>query len=428
MKLNRILTPLLLVVAGLLLPCSSWGADILGVRHWIAPEYTRIVLDVNTAPTFHISRESQPSCFILELKDTNYPKSPGAIEIGGSLVKEIRFKRKSNRVLGVIIDLEIPAKSKVFALKKYRHKPHRLVIDILNPNRDSLLKQEAKIAETAKQKGNRIVVIDPGHGGEDPGAIGRRLKLKEKDAVLAIARKLYQLLKAEPGITPYLTRKGDYYVPLGRRVQVASRYQADLFISIHANANRKASYRGSSIYYLSEKGASDKAAKLLAQRENAADLIGGNVWAPDRATNAVLFNLSQTSTRNESVIFAKNVIKRFGQIRQLSIDPNIRSAPFAVLKSLSIPSALVETAFITNRTEEKLLASRKFQAQVANALAAAIGDYFFGSGRKRFHVVKKGETLWRIARQYGIDTQQIKKWNKLGSNLIKPGQKLRVGY
>jgi N-acetylmuramoyl-L-alanine amidase len=412
------------------MPRPSWGAKVLGVRYWTAPERTRIVLDVDTPPIYRISDEGHPTHLIVELKNTPHSNLLKPIKIGDSLVKRIRFKRKDKRTLGIIVDLQTPVKSRVFALKKYQHKPHRLVIDVLNPKVDYMLKQKVNSALTAKQRGHRIVVIDPGHGGEDPGAIGRRLKLKEKNVVLSIAQKLYNLLKTQPGITPYLTRKGDYYVSLGRRVQIANTLGADLFISIHANANRDSSYRGSSIYYLSEKGASDKAARLLAKRENAADLIGGNVvWARDRTTNAVLFDLSQTSTRNESVIFAKGVISRFGQIRQLAMDSRVRSAPFAVLKSLRIPSVLVETAFITNRTEEKLLASSKFRAKVAGALKAAIVDYLSAASGQRFHVVKKGETLWRIAKRYGINPQQLRKWNHLGnSNLIVPGQKLRVGY
>jgi N-acetylmuramoyl-L-alanine amidase len=418
-----------LTVSGLLLPQISFGGSILSIRNWTAPDHTRIVLDISAYPTYRISEDGSSTCLIVELKDTSYPTALETVKIGDALVRELRFKRKSGRVLGIIVELAAPAKSKVFALKKYLDKPYRLVIDVLNPQQIFWLEQAKKAAQTAKVKGNKIVAIDPGHGGEDPGAIGRRLKIKEKDIVLAIAQKLYSLMDAQSGITPCLTRTGDYYVPLNRRIQIASHNRADLFVSIHANANRDSSYKGSSVYYLSEKGASDKAAMLLAQRENAADLIGGDVWAADRTTNAVLFELSQTSTRKESLIFAKGIIKHFDPLKQITTDQDIRSAPFAVLKSLHIPSVLVETAFITNYNEEKLLASDKFQDKVAGSLAAAICDYLLDSSRPRFHVVKKGETLWRIARQYGIDTQQIKSWNHLDqSDIIIPGQKLRVGF
>lgn len=415
------------VIAGLLVPDLSWAGKVLGVRYWTAPDHTRIVLDVDTPPSYRTSNEGEPACLIIELKNTAYPKLERPIKINDSLVKEVKFKRKDKNTVGVVIYLKTSAECKVFDLKKYQGKPHRLVIDILNPKAKHLIKEEAAYIQAAKKKGHRIVVIDPGHGGEDPGAIGRKLKLREKNVVLSISKELYKLLKAHSGITPHMTRRGDYYVPLGRRVQIARKLKADLFVSIHANAHRDTSKHGSSIYYLSAKGASDKAARLLAQRENMADLIGGEVWAPDRTTNAILLDLSQKSTRNESAIFAKGVIKHYDQIRKVSMDHRLRSAPFAVLKSLGIPSVLLETAFISNRQEEKLLASVKFQANVASALKRAIVHYLFGQNQQ-FHVVKKGDTLWRIARQYGTNPAQLKKWNKLGNaNHIFPGQKLRVG-
>ncbi len=309
------------------------------------------------------------------------------------------------------------------------NKPARLVIDVLNPKKDDIFKEQLKSVTQARKKGNKIIVIDAGHGGEDPGAIGNRLKLKEKNIVLSIARLLHKQLSAYPGITVYLTRKADYYVPLGRRVEIARRYHADLFISIHTNANRKKSYRGSSVYCLSEKGASDKASRLLAKRENASDLIGGTIWAPDNTTKAVLFDISQTSTHNESVIFAKKVIGQFNKLYPLSMDQRVRTAPFAVLKSLCIPSVLVETAFVTNKQEEKLLSSKIFRAKVAGRLAVAIIKYFYGSKYNIYHTVKRGDSLWKIAQLYGLSLQQLTKLNKISkSGTIRPGQKLRIKY
>ncbi|MDP3037272.1 MAG: N-acetylmuramoyl-L-alanine amidase, partial [Rhodocyclaceae bacterium] len=219
------------------------------------------------------------------------------------------------------------------------------------------------------------VVIDPGHGGEDPGAIGRGGSY-EKNVTLAISRRLKAKIDAEPNMRAVLTRDGDYFVPLGQRVSKARRVRADLFVSVHADAFIKPTARGSSVFVLSENGASSSAARWLANRENAADLVGGvNYGVKDPHLARTLLDLSQTATLNDSLKLARSVLGEIGGINTLH-KPHVEQAGFAVLKAPDIPSILVETAFISNPEEEKRLIDDAYQDKMAGALLVGIRRYF----------------------------------------------------
>ncbi len=435
---GALLLGLALIGATDLRGASTVRTVLKNVRYWVAPDHTRIVLELDADPRFRDTKEGYPRAIILELPYTENRSPFWKLAIEDGLIEKIRLRYKSRDTLGVIIDLQQKAHYNVFSLKPYRGFPHRLVVDVFRPNKESILAREEAGAQGAKAEGNKIVIIDAGHGGDDPGAIGCCIKLREKNVALDIAQKLYQKLKNFPGITPYLTRKGDYFVSLGRRVRLARRYQADLFISIHANANRKTKRRGASVFLLSEKGASDKVARMLAVRENAADLIGSDVPVQDQLSQAILLDLAKNSNRRESWYLGKEIVKGYQDyIPQINMNADPRSAKFAVLKSLSIPSVLVETAHITNPKEEKLLAKSAFRSGIAQALRSAIAKYLSSvvdippgiqqAYQAKFHVVQHGESLWRIARQYGVKMEQLREWNKLGSNaVILPGQKLRT--
>jgi N-acetylmuramoyl-L-alanine amidase len=220
-----------------------------------------------------------------------------------------------------------------------------------------------------------LIALDPGHGGEDPGAIGRS-GTREKDIVLNIARRLKKLVDAQPGMRAYLTRDNDYFVPLHVRVQKARRVKADLFVSIHADAWIKPSARGSSVYVLSQNGASSAAARWMAKRENDADLIGGiNLGSHNRQVAQVLLDLSTAAQINDSVRVGGKVLGEIGKINRLH-KRHVERAGFAVLKAPDIPSILVETAFISNPEEERLLRSPAHQEKIASAMLSGISDYF----------------------------------------------------
>src|SRR5690606_263361 len=227
----------------------------------------------------------------------------------------------------------------------------------------------------AARKGHILVALDPGHGGEDPGAIGRR-GTREKDIVLEIARRLQRMIDATPGMKAYLTRDGDYFVPLNVRVQKARRVKADLFVSIHADAWIKPTARGSSVYALSQNGATSTMARMMAKRENDADLVGGvNLGSHNAQVAKVLLDLSTAAQINDSIRVGGKVLQEIGRINRLH-KRQVERAGFAVLKAPDIPSILVETAFISNPTEEKLLRSSKYQDQVARATLQGIQGYF----------------------------------------------------
>jgi len=310
----------------------------------------------------------------------------------------IRIGVVSGGFLRVVLDLKSEVNPQVFALTPVAEFGHRLVVDLypltpLDPLM-ALLESEAKKdaarppietrppaarseAQTRTLPAPRriTIAIDPGHGGEDPGAIGRR-GTYEKNVTLAIARKLKAALDAEPNMRAMLTRDDDYFVPLAARVQKARRVQADLFVSIHADAFREPHARGSSVFALSENGATSAAARWLAQKENAADLIGGvNIGVKDPMLARTLLDLSQTAQISDSLKVGRHVLDGIGTHNALHRS-TVEQAGFAVLKAPDIPSILVETAFISNPDEEMKLRSERHQQKFADSIAAGVKRYF----------------------------------------------------
>ena len=282
-----------------------------------------------------------------------------------------------------------------------------------------------------------VIAIDAGHGGEDPGAIGRG-GTKEKDVVLAVARRLAAEIDAEPGMRAVLVRTGDYFLRHRDRMERARRHRADLFVSIHADAFKNRRARGSSVYVLSQKGATDEAARWLAARENAADLVGGvSLDDKDDMLASVLLDLSQNASIGASLDVGDHVLKRLGHIGRLH-KRTVQQAGFLVLKSPDIPSILVETAFISNPEEEQLLRSRTHQARISAAVLSGIREYFYANPppgtwvahnlhhRPREHVISRGDTLSGIATRYNVSLTALRRFNGLSGDRIRIGQVLRI--
>jgi len=276
------------------------------------------------------------------------------------------------------------------------------------------------------------VAIDPGHGGEDPGAVGRK-RTKEKHITLMVAKELQKLIASDPAMQAVLLRKGDYYLSLRRRMDTARRHQADVFISIHADAFPSRKVRGSSVYALSPRGASNEAARWLADKENAADLIGGvSLRDKDDTLAKVLWDLSMTKTVSDSLELGQDVLRELGKIGP-TLRNRVEQAGFVVLKSPDIPSILVETAFLSNPKEERLLRGRKYRRQVANAIYRGIKRYF-----RRFplrvteaassaeYIVRSGDSLAAIASKYRTSVSALKRANNINGDTIRIGQKLRI--
>jgi N-acetylmuramoyl-L-alanine amidase len=284
-----------------------------------------------------------------------------------------------------------------------------------------------------------IIAIDAGHGGEDPGALGPG-RIKEKHVVLAIAKELQRLLDSEMGFTPFMVRTGDYYVGLRDRTEKARKANADFFVSIHADAFKHPSAKGSSVFVLSDRGATSETARFLADKENSSDLIGG-VSIGDREDHLALtlLDLSMTATRTTSVQAGEEILKEMGQISKLH-KRNVEEASFVVLKSPDMPALLVETGFISNPTEARQLQDKNYQKKMAKAIYNGIKEYFENNppagtliaARKKAatkfvdYVVRRGDTLSELAVQSGMDTKALRDLNGLNSNSLRVGQRIRI--
>jgi N-acetylmuramoyl-L-alanine amidase len=389
--------------------------QIASTRMWPSKEYTRVTIESPTQIRYAVFAVPAPDRIVLDLEgvdaSSHLDALPAKISADDPYVKSIRIGRFKPTVLRIVFDLKDEARAEAFALPPVGHYGHRLVLDIhplkpLDPLMALVQQTEQKSAAPAEsgeaaaevavravpvsidpsagappgrapgaaQARAVVIAIDAGHGGEDPGAIGP-LGTQEKDVTLAIARKLRDLINAEPGMRALLTRDGDYFVALGARVQKARRVQADLFVSIHADAFIKPHARGSSVFALSERGATSAAAQWLAKRENDADLIGGiNLDVRDPYLKQTLLDLSQTATINDSLKLGRSVLGEIGELNTLHKNA-VEQAGFAVLKAPDIPSILVETAFITNPAEERRLRDDAYQARMAAAIMGGLKRY-----------------------------------------------------
>jgi N-acetylmuramoyl-L-alanine amidase len=344
---------------------------ILNIRHWAAPDHTRVVIDTSDDILYTVEKADRK--VVIHFKDAKFFKAlPYEILLKKPGIDKILVESLSEGNVSVELSIAKHVQTKIFKLKKIEDKPDRVVIDLEFPEVE---KQESQEREQIKvSRKNKIIVIDPGHGGEDPGAIGRH-RTQEKKVVLEIGRKLRNILNKKEGYRAFLTRDGDYYVPFKKRLNIAREYGADLFISVHADAFRRRDARGSSVYCLSVRGASSEAAKLLARQENLADIVGGS---PNEESNdesdPIVLNMFQTNTINTSKVFGSNVLKKLDRVGHVKFS-RVQEAPFRVLKLPEIPSVLVETAYISNPKEERLLRGGGYQMEIAKAIAAAVTEY-----------------------------------------------------
>ena len=379
--------------------CAPTGAQaqVVSTRIWPAKDYTRVTLETKAQIKFQLFVVKNPERLVLDLEGAELTPAlaelDGKVATGDPYIDKLRVGRNRPGVVRVVIDLKAEVKPQVFTLKPVGEYGHRLVLDlypVVAPDplaalieADGKLPKKEPQAERepvplpGKPKVARLatIVIDPGHGGEDPGARGR-LGSREKDITLTIAKRLKELIDAEPEMRAVLTRDGDFYVPLQTRVDKARRVKADLFVSVHADAFIRSHARGSSVFALSERRATSEAARWLAKKENEADLVGGvNIDIKDRYLAQTLLDLSQTATIDHSLRLGNAVLGELGQVNTLH-KAQVEQASFAVLKSPDVPSILVETAFISNPDEEKRLNDEAYQDQLARAILGGIKRYF----------------------------------------------------
>lgn len=419
-------------------PVAAKQPQINSLRVWSAPDHVRLVFDADRPVEHKIFTLKNPHRLVLDLRHVNLTKHLPDPSKENKIIKGMRTASRNKDDVRVVFDLTGAVKPKSFLLKPNREYGHRLVVDLYEVNKAKKKRSApVKIHDSGGER-DVIIAIDPGHGGEDPGARGRK-GTYEKDVVLAIGRKLVNEINRQQGLRAVLIRDGDYYLGLRKRIAKAREAQADLFVSIHADAFRDSRVRGSSVYTLSRKGASSEAARWLAERENSADLVGGvSLKEEDDMLASVLLDLSQIGTLQASSQAADRVL---GQLKTLgkTHKRKVQQAGFVVLKSPDIPSMLVETAFISNPDEERRLRSPKHQKQIAKALSKGIVEYFKfqpppgtwlaanqARKRPRSHVISPGDTLSGISQQYQVSVRKLRNINELKSDTIRIGQVLQI--
>ena len=425
---------LLTLVASLALLASAAQAatTVQNVRIWAENGKTRVVLDLDRAGAHSIFTLRGPDRLVVDLKDGRLSNALKALPRGVGSVKAIRSSVQPNGQLRVVLDLNQSVRSRSFTTGPNSQYADRLVID-LQPSGNL---QTVKRASEGYQPGRDIVIaIDPGHGGHDPGAVGKG-KTREKDVALAVSKQLAARINAEPGMKAILIRSGDYYIPLRDRFEKARKHKADLFVSIHADAFKNSKVSGGSVFVLSRRGASSEFARRIAASENSSDLVGGVTLSDkDDMLASVLLDLSQSAALEASNGVAGTVFASMGQLSKTH-KQHVEHANFMVLKSPDVPSILVETGFISNPTEEKRLKDPAWQKKMAKAITEGIQDYFYlsppqgtwiAANRKPVHYrVVRGDTLGEIASRYRVSLYSLRLANNLKTDNIRIGAQLLI--
>jgi N-acetylmuramoyl-L-alanine amidase len=422
-----------------MLSCSPLvsAAELRDLRLWDSPNSTRVVFDLNGAVEHKVFTLSNPDRVVVDISGLD--RSSAATLIAKAAVKGVVSKLRSgprdDGATRIVLEVSRPVDPKSFSIQPNGGYGYRLVVDLNEPAQqaaatpaaESTAPAPAAVSATAPVPAVQtpavpasamrvadkpiVVAIDAGHGGEDPGARGKS-GLLEKDVSLAIARRLAKLVNEQPGMKAVLTRDGDYYVGLRERVQKARQVQADLFVSIHCNALNRSDMHGTAVYVLSSRGATNENARWLANQENSADLVGGiEIQDKDHELAAVLIDLSQSATMEASFDLGNRMLGSLGEINKLQ-KPKVQQAGFVVLKAPDIPSVLVETAFITNPREEKLLASEAYQQKLADSMLSGIKGYFQSYRPQQQVVVNepapppKAETTLRKGRTVEVNMER----------------------
>lgn len=405
--------------------------QVRGIRVWPSPDNTRVVFDLAAAPEHKSFSLDKPDRLVIDLKNITGGATLPAIAGSSDLIKAIRSSGKNN-TMRIVLDLAKASNPTVFALPPTPPYGHRLVVDL--PDAQPA-EQPPKAIRAAR---DIIVAIDAGHGGEDPGSIGPT-GLYEKNVTLPIAHQLAQLIDREPGMKAMKVRTNDYYLHVSRRTEIARTQQADLLISIHADAFTSPKPRGASVWVLSLRRATTEVGRMLEQTERHSELLGGVAEiikdsANERYLAQTVLDLSMNHSMVTAYQVADEVIKELSKVAHMhKTEP--QAASLGVLKAPDIPSILVEVGFISNPQEEKQLKSNAYQTKLAQSLFAALKRHFeqsppadslFAQQRSREHKVSAGESLSLLAQRYNVSIDELRNHNKLASDSIRIGQILRI--
>ncbi len=432
----------------LLYTVSAAAVDVDGVRVWRAPDHTRVVLDLSGPVQHTIFELSHPLRLVVDINGARLQTEVAEVALDKTPIRRIRSAARDKTDLRMVFDLGEKIQPRSFLLRRHGDKSDRLVIDLYDMAAPIAPKKQAKTINQSTQKRTVVIAVDAGHGGEDPGASGPR-RLREKDVVLSISKALVNLINREKGFRAELVRAGDYYIPLSKRRDIARDKRADLFVSIHADAFKNPRAKGASVFALSRRGATSETARFLAQRENEADLIGGvgNVSLGDKekVLASVLVDLSMTATLNSSLQVGDKVLKSLSRVAKLH-KRHIEQAGFVVLKSPDVPSILVETGFISNPEEARLLNTSRYRTRLAKAIFSGIHSHFYAHppadsyiawlknnninkgqyAQTQDYVIASGDTLSAIAKRYNTTVGELREINGLDNSVIKAGQRLKI--
>lgn len=394
--------------------------------------YLRLVFDLDKSVDHSIFTLNKPERIVLDLKNTKMVHGMVDRVRANSMIRRIRSGVQNNDDLRVVFDLQHEVKPRSFILGPSAKSGHRLVLDLHTEKSNPAVTKETK--PTKKQLRDVIIAIDAGHGGRDPGATGKK-GTKEKTVTLQMAQRLQKKINQQKGMKAVLTRKNDRYMRLRDRIHKARDYHADMMISLHADSFPDPRARGSSVYALSVDGASSETAKLLAEKENAADMLFGdvNLAVEDEMVKEVLFDLSLTGNIQSSLDIGDEILKQIKHVNRVH-KKQVQQAGFAVLKAPNIPSVLLEAAFISNPREEKNLKSSAHQKKVANAVSKGVANYFarkappgtWLSASAAEYKVRSGDTLGSIAKKYKTSIENLRARNAMYTSSLNAGQVLKI--
>ena len=419
----------------LLFPGATGAAELERIRMHQAPDHTRVVFDTSGPVDYRLFTLDEPRRVVVDLRQTSVPRGFATPAVKGGVIEGVRRAPRPRGTYRVVLDVSREVSPRHFTLQPVPPYGHRLVVDLFLPEPE----RPAPRREEPEGLRDVIVAVDAGHGGDDPGAIARG-GVYEKDVVLSIARRAGRHIDRAEGFRAVMVRDGDYYVSLRRRTTIARQHRADMFVSIHADAFRSPRVRGASVYALSDRGASSETARWLADRENRSDLIGGvgpvSLEDKDEQVRSVLLDLSMDGTLRASLAAGESVVGSLSGVSRMH-KRRVEQAGFVVLKSPDVPSILVETGYLSNPQEAKLLATAGHQEKVARAIADGIRGYLLRNPppdariatmehRGMRHVIVRGDTLSEIAERYRVSMAMLRSANGITGDRIRVGQVLLI--
>ena len=430
----------ILLICAFVLPAngaepSAPRNEIRSIRYWTAPDHTRIVLDMSSECRYEVKVLTDPHRIAIDIISGRFASGVAPLQVNDGVLSRIRINRLRTRAQ-VVLDMPRATKFKHFALEPNRkvNRPHRIVIDLEKEFTSEEIHRQAERTKRIVESGDHVVILDPGHGGAQPGACSRS-GIQEKTLVLKFAKMIAKRLNATPGFRAVLTREGDYSVGRGRRIDIARKHEGDCFVSLHFNSHRNSRARGSEVYFLSLEGSSDENAEAVAERENLFLEMGGQSREFDSDLKSILFDLNRTNSMYRSSIFANEIAACMRTNRNIPFR-GVKQANFIVLRSIAMPSVLIEGAFLSNKKDIGLVQKESVLAELATNITDGIVRFFEkhpSSGNEYvqmepvIHVVSRGETLWAIARKYNVTIERLRSLNGLGRrSKIMPGQKLRI--